>query len=89
MGVEICGIGTRLELWYPERGFRFRSDFCGQKMHRYDAKSPITGLLIVVPPGSIEEMIENWEGGGGDYIKEKLKLLKKWPENFTEVVLEK
>ena len=83
-------IGVRLELWYPDRGIRFRSETWGlTEIRRYDAESVMRGDVVIMPAGTAEEMLRNWGAGSEEYVQEQLALLQKWPDNFTELVLEK
>ena len=90
MGIEARGIGVRLELWYPDRGLKFQGETWGSnEIRRYNAESPIIGLIMVRPPDTIEEMIRNGQEGADEYVKERMALLQEWPDEFTELVLEK
>jgi hypothetical protein len=90
VGVPIGGatLGTILQLWYPDRGIRFMDVSQQYKPPvRYTADSPITAAITITPPGSMEEMLRNISPGAEQRIQQQLAVLKKWPENFTELVV--
>lgn len=82
-------IGVRLELWYPNHGIRFRSETWGlTEIRRYDTESAIRGDVVIMPIGTVEDMLRNWGAGSEEYVQDQLALLRDWPDDVTEIVLE-
>lgn len=83
-------IGTLFSVWYPDLGISFQDVNIGSTgPFRYTSRSPMGLELYITPIGSLEEMLQNFDDGTGEYVKLMSPLFQKWPDNFTEIVVGK
>jgi hypothetical protein len=83
-------LGEYFTLWYPNLGISFVNLILGPAWYNtsYTASSPMGIHTDIFPVGSIEEMLHN-RFSADENAKQESALLKEWPENFTEIRVEK
>lgn len=80
--------GVLLELWYLDQGLYFDSVTWGRsEIRRYDVNSPLVGQVKVMPAGTVEQMRQQGNISTEMYINKAQAVPKKWPDNFTALVL--
>ena len=77
-----------LELWYPELGVVFRTSMRLNQTRKIDMDTEFNSPTLIVPSGTVEDMLLATRPYTEESLKDESALMREWPEDFTEFVLE-
>lgn len=78
---------TALELWYPERGFKFATRI-PRKLSRFD-ENVVLGIAYYALPGSVEEFLLHHSTvvQGSAAYTQTLTTIRPWPGNIKDITI--